>query len=187
MSREAYPALPEFLILRELRVHVRQRSFRTKSRVIITTLLSPAGYAATEIADLFRRRQEAEINLRSIKIVLQMDHPRCKAPHRVRNEFWMHLRAYNLIRRAIALAALQSGVPPWHISFKGTLQTLNHFLPLLGSAMTVEALCQGLVACIAARGVGNRPDRYEPRVRKRRAKQYDLMNKPRANYKKQMI
>jgi hypothetical protein len=34
--------------------------------------------------------------------------------------------------------------------------------------------------------VGDRPDRYEPRVKKRRAKEYDLMNKPRAEYKQQM-
>jgi len=186
MTRKTYAALPEFLMLRELRVHFRQRGFRTKSLVVITTLLSPAGYAATEIADLYRRRWDAELNLRSIKTVLQMDHLRCQTPHRVRNEFWMHLLAYNLIRRAMALAALQSGMPPWHISFKGTLQTLNHFLPQLGSATTVEALCEGLVACIAAHVVGDRPDRYEPRVRKRRPKEYDLMNKPRADYKKQM-
>jgi putative transposase len=186
MSREVYEGLPEFLILRELRVRVRQRGFRTKSLVVITTLLSPAGYAATEIADLFRRRWEAELNLRSLKIVLQMDHLRCKTPHRVRNEFWMHLLAYNLIRHAMALAALQSGVPPWHISFKGTLQTLNHFLPQLGSATTVDALCEELVVCMATHIVGDRPDRYEPRVRKRRPKEYDLMNKPRGDYKKSM-
>ena len=186
MSDEAYAALPAFLILREVRVRVRQRGFRTKSLVVITTLLSPAGYAAAEIADLYRRRWDAELHLRSIKIVLQMDHLRCKTPHRVRNEFWMHLLAYNLIRRAMAVAAQQSGVPPWHISFKGTLQTLNQFLPLFGSATSVTAMCDALVICIAAHAVGNRPDRYEPRVRKRRPKEYDLMNKSRKEYKRQM-
>jgi putative transposase len=186
MSREVYQALPEFLILREVRVHVRRPGFRTKSLVVITTLLSPAGYAASEIADLYRRRWDAELNLRSIKIVLQMDHLRCKTPHRVRNEFWMHLLAYNLIRRAMALAAIQSGAKPWQISFKGALQTLNQFLPLLGFTTSVKATCQALADCIAAHVVANRPDRYEPRVRKRRPKEYDLMNKPRAEYKRQM-
>ena len=32
--------------------------------------------------------------------------------------------------------------------------------------------------------VGNRPDRFEPRVRKRRSKNYKLMSEPRGNYKK---
>lgn len=104
-----------------------------------------------------------------------------------RNSIFMGgTNAFNLIRRAMALAALQSGVPPWHISFKETLQTLNHFLPQLSSATTVGALCEGLVDCVAAHVVGDRPDRYEPRVRMRRPKEYDLMNKPRADYKKQI-
>jgi hypothetical protein len=186
MSREAYQALPEFLILREVRVHVRQHGFRTKSLVVVTTLRSPTEHTAAEIADLYRRRWQAELHLRSLKTVLQMDHLRCKAPHRVRKEFWMHLLAYNLIRRATAIAALQSGVQPWQVSFKGALQTVSHFLPLLGSATSVKAICDALVHCIAAHVVGNRPDRYEPRVKKRRPKEYDLMNKPRDEYKRQM-
>jgi hypothetical protein len=185
MLREDYEALPQFLMLREMRVAVQQRGFRTKSIVVITTLLSPAGYAADEIAELYRRRWQAELHLRSIKIALQMDHLRCKTPHRVRNEFWMHLLAYNLVRRAMALAALRSGAQPWQISFKGAMQTLNQFLPHLGSATSVTAICEALVFCIAAHVVGNRPDRYEPRVRKRRPKEYDLMNKPREEYKRQ--
>jgi hypothetical protein len=186
MTRDAYETLPEFLMLREMRVHVRQRGFRTKNLLVVTTLLSPAGYAADEIAELYRRRWQAEINLRSIKIALQMDHLRCKTPRRVRNEFWIHLLAYNLIRRAMAVAALRSGVKPWQVSFKGALQTLNQFLPQLGTATSVTLLCEALVHCIAAHIVGNRPDRYEPRVRKRRPKEYDLMNKPRADYKRQV-
>jgi hypothetical protein len=186
MSMATYKALPAFLILREVRVRVNRRGFRTKSLMIVTTLLSPTGYAADDIADLYRRRWEAELHLRSLKIVLQMDQLRCKTPHRVRNEFWMHLLAYNLIRRAMALAAMQSGTTPWQISFKGALQTLNQFLPLLGYSPSVETICQTLLACIAANPVGDRPDRFEPRVRKRRPKEYCLMTKSRAEYKSQM-
>jgi len=184
MSCEVYEALPEFLMLREVRVQVKQRGFRTRSLVVVTTLLSPAGYAADEIAELYRRRWQAELNLRSIKIALQMDHLRCKTPHRVRNEIWMHLLAYNLIRRAMAAAAFQSGAKPWQVSFKGALQTLNQFLPQLGCAASVTAICEALVRCIAAHIVGNRPDRYEPRVRKRRPKKCHFMTKPRDEYRR---
>jgi len=186
MSREIYRALPQCLRLRELRVHVKQRGFRTRTLVVVTTLRDPVAYTAGDIGDLYRRRWDAELHLRSLKAVLQMDHLRCKTPHRVRNEFWMHLLAYNLIRRVMAMAALQSGVHPWQVSFKGTLQTLSQFLPLLGSAVGLTETCQAMVNCIAAHVVGNRPDRYEPRVRKRRHTEYDLMNRPRAEYKRQM-
>jgi len=185
MTRETYAALPEFLILREVRVKVKQRGFRSKTLIVVTTLLSPAGFTADEIAELYRRRWQAELHLWSIKIALQMDHLRCKTPHRVRNELWMHLLGYNLVRRAMALAALQTGARPWQVSFKGAMQTLNQFLPQLGSATSVELICDTLVRCIAAHVVGNRPDRYEPRVRKRRPKEYAYMTKTRAEYKRQ--
>jgi hypothetical protein len=186
MTRETYAALPEELTLREVRVHVTQKGFRTKQLVVVTTLLDAEEYPLDEIAELYRRRWQAELNLRSLKTVLQMDHLRCKTPHRVRNEFWMHLLAYNLIRRTMALAAFETGLEPWQVSFKGALQTLHHFLPLFGSSTNVHTLCEAFVRSMAAHIVGDRPDRYEPRVKKRRAKEYDLMNKPRAEYKQQM-
>ena len=56
-----------------------------------------------------------------------MDHLRCKTPHRVRNEFYLHLVAYNLIRQLMAVAAFQAEVEPWTVSFKGALQmTIPH-------------------------------------------------------------
>jgi putative transposase len=186
MTRKTYAALPKQLALREVRVHVTQKGFRTKELVVVTTLLDPMEYPAEEIAELYRRRWHAELNLRSLKTVLQMDHLRCKTPHRVRNEFFVHLVAYNLIRRLMALSAQEKGTQPWQVSFKGALQTVNAFLPILCSNVTPEDWCTALAAAIATHTVGDRPDRYEPRVKKRRAKEYDLMNKPRHEYKRQM-
>ena len=42
-----------------------------------------------------------------------------------------------------------------------------------------------MLAVIASHGIGNRPDRLEPRQRKRRPKPYDLMTKPRSKARKQ--
>jgi hypothetical protein len=77
-----------------------------------------------------------------------------------------------------------SGVCPWQVCFKGTLQSLNNFLPLLGSCMATTEGCESLLACIAAHAVGNRPDRYEPRVIKRPPKKYKRMREPRQDYKR---
>jgi hypothetical protein len=186
MSPEQYASLPDELTLREVRVVVRQKGFRTKELIIVTTLLDAQQYPATEIAILFRRRWQAELNLRSLKIVLQMDHLRCKTPHRVRNEFFMHLVAYNLIRQLLAVAAHQAGVQPWTVSFKGALQTITNLLPLLATKITTADWCAALLNAIATHIIGNRPDRFEPRVKKRRPKPFKLMREPRANYKKRM-
>jgi hypothetical protein len=184
MSAESYAALPTELTLREVRVHVKQKGFRTKLLVVVTTLLDSAATATGEIAELYRRRWQAELHLRSLKIVLQMDHLRSKTPHRVRNEFYMHLLAYNLIRRVMALAAIHAKVPPHEISFKATMQALNNFLPLLAISPSSDAGCQMLIEAIATHRVGNRPDRYEPRRIKRRPKSHDLLQMPRHEYKR---
>jgi len=184
MSQEQYETLPDSLTVREVRVHVEQKGFRTRVLIVVTTLLDPEEIPAAEIATLYRRRWQAELNLRSLKIVLQMDHLRCKTPHRVRNEFYMHLVAYNLIRQMMAVAASKAGVEPWTVSFKGTLQTINNLLPLLSTSVSTAEWCEALLHAIATHAVGDRPDRFEPRLRKRRRKKYMLLREPRENYKR---
>jgi hypothetical protein len=183
-SAEDYAKLPDSFTLREVRVRVTQKGFRTRESIIVTTLLEAEKYLADEIAKLYRRRWQSELKLRSLKVVLQMDHLRCKTPHRVRNEFYMHLVAYNLIRHVMAVAAARAGVEPWTVSFKGTLQTVGKLLPLLATKTSTDDWCDALLDAIATHIVGNRPDRFEPRVKKRRPKPYRKMTKPRQEYKK---
>jgi len=182
MSAAQYSTLPEELTLREIRIHVTHKGMRTQSLLVVTTLLDVEEYTAEEIAKLYRRRWQAELHLRSIKVVLQMDHLRCKTPERVHNEFYMHLVGYNLIRSVMAVAASQSGTSPWEISFKGAVQTLSHFLPLLLANAATEAWCEALCTAVATHVVGDRPDRFEPRRVKRRAKPYKLLQKHRRLY-----
>ena len=104
----------------------------------------------------------------------------------VRKEIWTHLLAYNLIRTVMAQAAAQHGIPPRTISFKGTLQTLQAFHPMIQRATASElaALYQNLFAAMLNHRVGDRPDRYEPRARKRRPKPYPLLMVPRPQARK---
>jgi hypothetical protein len=103
-------------------------------------------------------------------------------PERVRNEFFMHLVGYNLIRSVMAVAAHHSGQSPWEISFKGTLQTLSQFLPVLLANTATEVWCAALLTAVATHAVGDRPDRFEPRRVKRRPKHYKLLQKHRQLY-----
>ena len=182
MSAEQYATLPEELTLREVRIRVVEKGMRTRSLVVVTTLLDPEQYPPEEIALLYPRRWQAELHLKSLKVVLQMDHLRCKTPERVRNEFYMHLLGYNLIRGVMAAAAFQSGRSPWEISFKGTLQTLSQFLPVLLTNAATDAWCEALLTAAATHVVGDRPDRFEPRRVKRRPKPYKLLQKHRRLY-----
>ncbi len=145
--------------------------------------LDDIDYTQQDIAALFRRRWQAELNLRSLKTIMQMEHLRCYKPHRVRNEIRAHMLAYNLIRGVMAEAAIEGDVRPWQISFKATLTTVSDMLPVLGAISNANELCDVLIRCCLQHAVGNRPDRYEPRVLKRRPKNYKLMQKPRGDYK----
>ena len=184
IDRETYDTLPEFLMIRECRVQVEQPGFRVKILIVATTLLDADEFTKDDLAQLYRARWNAELDLRSLKQTLQMDILRCKTPELVRKELWTHILAYNLIRTIAAQAATKHGIEPRTISFKGVVQTLEAFQPVISlqgehSSAIRMSLYEHLLKAIVNHRVADRPDRYEPRRRKRRPKPYDRLMKPR--------
>jgi hypothetical protein len=187
---KTYKSLPESITVREARIRVAQPGFRTKVMVVVTTLLDPSQTTKEDLAALYRARWNNELDLRSIKSTMQMGELRCKTPELVRKEIWTHILAYNLIRTIMAQAAARHGVLPRSISFKGSLQTLEAFQPLIGfqGARNTHRLrlYQHLLDAIVTHRVADRPDRYEPRLKKHRRNNYDYLTKPRAEMKRNM-
>jgi len=191
LDREEYHALPDFVTVRETRVRVLQPGFRTREIVVVTTLLDPKQTTKEDLAALYRARWHNELDLRSLKSAMQMGELRCKTPELVRKEVWAHILAYNLLRTVMAQAAARHGVAPRTISLTGAMQTLEAFQPLLefGAAQDAASrlrLYHDLLDAIATHRVGDRPDRYEPRLKKRRRNNYDWLTKPRAEMKRKM-
>jgi hypothetical protein len=186
MSAAEYDHYPETIAVRQLRVRVPQPTSRRRTFVVVTTLLNPRAYAKADLAELYRQRWHAELDLRSLKDVLHLDVLRGQTPAMVHKELWAHLLAYNLIRATMAQAAQVHGCEPRTLSFKGALQTLRAFaLPLLlCPAKQVAALVRRVWVAIADQRVGNRPHRVEPRARKRRPKPYKNLTRPRAQARK---
>jgi hypothetical protein len=186
MSREEFAALPRVLLMREIKVRVDKRGFRTRVFVVVTTLLDPEAYPHRELAGLYRARWHAELDIRSIKQTLKMDVLRCKTPAMVRKEIWGHFLVYNLIRGVMAEAASRHGLLPRELSFQGARQTVASFRAELGrtNGELVVVLRGEVLRAIASHRVGNRPDRVEPRVVKRRPKAYPRMQESRQRFKK---
>ena len=120
-----------------------------------------------------------------------MDVLRCKTPELVHKEIWTHLLAYNLIRAVMAQAASRHDLPPRDISFKGTIQTLEAFQPLISfqchkGAPFRQQVYEQLLEAVASHRVADRPDRFEPRQRKRRPRKAEQMTKPRRELKRLM-
>jgi len=186
LDEATYARLPNTLTLRELRVQAPTNKCRSRVITAVTTLLDADTFPKLAIAELYRLRWHAELDLRALKQTLQMDVLRGKTPAMVQKELWAHLLVYNLIRKVMAQAAQEHGVPPRTLSFKGALQTLNAFaLPLLTCDPTRLAdVVRELLAAIVRHRVGDRPGRLEPRARKRRPKPYPLLTLPRADARK---
>lgn len=182
LSPQDFALLPESIQVRVVRYTIAHPGFRTKTVTLATTLLDSA-ISAADLADLYFRRWGVELHFREIKIHLNMDVLRCKSPDMIERELRMHFIAYNLIRCLMQKAALTHDVDLGRVSFKGALDALRQFANALTGTedkpRTVSAIVDEMLFAIARDLVPLRPDRTEPRVRKRRPKNYRLMTKPR--------
>jgi hypothetical protein len=187
-SKAEWESLPKEMEMREVRVTVRRPGYRTRTVVVVTTLIDGETYSSEDITDLFAQRWHCELDLRSIKRALGMHQLRCKTPEMVRKELWVHLLAYNLIRVRMAQAAAMSGLSPRTLSFTAAKILINNFAPHLNRARGADHLRleAELLEAIAGCKVGGRPGRKEPRAVKKREKKYSYLTKPRTEARKQL-
>jgi putative transposase len=189
MTAEEYATIPETLTVREVRVTVTQPGFRPEALVVVTTLLDAARYGKEDIGELYRERWQVELDIRSLKVGLQMEYLRCLTPFMVDKEVWANVLSYNLLRKVGAQAALLHNRHPREISFTATKQAVEgSWQPLSAAeAATQLALGQYLLKELSKQRVGDRPDRCEPRAVKRRPKKQALLTKPRAEAKAELL
>jgi Transposase DDE domain len=172
MTAEQYAQLPDTILVRELRYTIREPGRRTRVVTLVTTLLDPERYPAKELAKLYGLRWRVETNLRHLKQTLGLDVLRCTTVEGVLKELTVFVLIYNLVRRVMCEAACRQDVEPDRISFIDAWRWLRHARP-------DDALPDLLVN-------PERPGRYEPRVRKRRPKEFPLMKRPREVLRKEM-
>jgi hypothetical protein len=172
LTTEAFVALPASIVVRELRFAIAVPGMRTNEVTLVTTLLDPSRYPAEELAQLYFDRWQVEVNLRHLKQTLHLDVLRSKTIDGVHKELCMIALAYNLVRLVMYEAARRQEVLPDRISFIDALRWLSNARP-------GEALRKLKVHRVR--------HRCEPRVRKRRPKQYPLMNRPRAELRNALL
>lgn len=170
MSEEQFAALPASMTVRELRYTIHEKGFRPRQITLVTTLLDAQRYALPDLASLYQRRWEIETNFGHLKTTMKMDVLKCKTVDGVLRELQVFALIYNMVRQVMLAAASRQGVDVRRISFIDALRWLQSASPSDGlPKLVVNPL---------------RASRMEPRVRKRRPKQYPLMTKPRNQLKK---
>lgn len=172
MSAEEFAALPEKLIVRELRFRTKIKGCRTREIMLLTTLIDPERYPDTELIALYRTRWGVETNFAHLKTTMQMDVLRCQTVDGVLKELHVFALVYNLTRLVMLSAARTQRVPVARVSFVAALRWLA--CPTPHGTPVVLPL------------IPLRPNRYEPRVRKRRPKEYSLMKVPRCKLRQQL-
>jgi putative transposase len=207
MTAEEYAAMPEQLVVRELRVRVTAKGCRTKALVLVTTLLDAEEFPYDDIGDLYHYRWHAELDLRSLKQTLGMDQLRCTAPELVERELWMHVLSYNLVRKVMAQAALWAKEhrprrrrrpgpsmegkdwTPREFSFTCAVEQVLSWWHenTTGAAEARAARYEALLSAVSRKRVGQRPGRCEPRAVKRRPKEYDRLMEPRARARARLL
>ena len=166
ITRDQWEQLPKSIIVRELRRTVIRPGLGKIVITIVTTLLDPKAYPAGELLDLRLRRWDVETDLAHLKTTMKLDVLRCKSEAGVRKELAVFCLVYNLVRVVMLEAARRQEVAVSRISFADAYKWLRHARP--GDVLPALIVNP------------HRPGRVEPRCIKRRKKEYDLLNKPRA-------
>jgi len=187
IDKDEWRSMPDWLTVREITFCVPIPGFRTEEITLVTSLLDPKAFPKQAFVELYRRRWLAELFLRDIKTTMGMDVLRCKSPDMIHKELAMHVIAYNLMRALMLEAATAHGMSVYRISFKGALATVRQWAPIMGAAqldeLARERMMERLLRCLAFDPLPDRPNRTEPRARKRRPKNYQLLTQPRDVFK----
>lgn len=173
MSEQEFAELPATLIVRELRFRTKTKGCRTCEITLVTTLLDAAEYPADELIALYRTRWGIETNFGHLKTTMGMDVLHCQTVAGVLKELHMYALVYNLVRLVMLASASEQCVPSQRVSFVAALRWLAAPTPC--GALLILPLNPA------------RPNRYEPRVRKRRPKPYSLMNRPRCQLRQRLV
>src|SRR6516165_1053347 len=110
MTEAEYRALPESIVVRELRYRIEVPGFRTQEVTLVTTLWDAELYSAAALAELYGTRWRVEEHLKSLKQTMKMDVLKCMTVDGVLKELTMYAVAYNLVRVTMCAAAGRQGV-----------------------------------------------------------------------------
>ena len=173
LTREALAALPETIVLREVRYDISTPGFRPRQITQVTTLLDAASYCVADLAELYRQRWQVETALAQLKTTMRMDVLHCKTVPGVLKELTVFAIVYNLVRMVMCQSARLQHLGVERISCLDALRWRG--APSSGIPLGVLII------------IPIRPHRVEPRVKKRRPKRFPLMVKPRQALRQQWV
>jgi hypothetical protein len=187
LASELYAKLPETMLVREVRYIINIKGFRTQKVTLVTTLLDHHIYTYELLAELYGLRWQVEIDLRHLKTTMQMEHIQSKTPEMVRKEFYVHLLAYNLIRATLWEAGIKHNVQPLRLSYKGAIQHVLNFVPILAMMKDRDTIYGVMLTIISQGKLLDRPCRVEPRMVRSKKRSFPRLTRPRQEIRQKLV
>jgi hypothetical protein len=172
LTPKEYAALPAELTVRELRYRVDVPGFRVREVTLVTTLLDADAFPPGELQKLYAWRWRIETNFRHLKTTMGLEALKCKTVDGVHKELATFALVYNMVRMVMHTAARHHELPVDRISFVDAQRWLAS-----GGLIPLEELVIN----------PDRPNRIEPRMLKRRQKNYRRMTRPREDISKYIM
>lgn len=174
MTQKQYDALSAFVDVRVVKHYVEQKGYRTRIIFIATTLMDEETWPDWLLAEIYRRRWEIEVCFDHLKTTMNMNVLKCKSVDGVLKELAVFLLVYNRVRLAMVQTAARQGANVMRVSLVDTTRHLQ--VSMIGLPGVEKIIVNPW-----------RPGRHQPRVRRRRPKEFPMMTKPRNELKKALF
>jgi len=157
-DRNRHPEIPSDAKLEGRMIVVTRKGFR-ESLYLFTTLTDEA----ENILALYAKRWNLELDLRTLKGTLRLEHLHGKTRAAVEKELLIAVLAYGLVRAFMAVAARKAGLHPRRLSFTRAYGLLNAMISQLCSNDTEQSQ-QAYERMIDYIGKAKLPNRGKPRA-----------------------
>ena len=160
-ERKSHPELPDDAVVRGrlLVTMVRPDNGTDPFLLVLFTTLTAAEASREDLLQLYGKRWNIELDLRTLKTTLQLEQLTCISPDMAAKEIHAAMITYNLVRAAMCAAAKKSGIAPRRYSFARVRDIVEHFLPFIAAAKTPEearALTEKMMYCVEQKKLRNR-------------------------------
>ena len=161
-------------------VFVHRNGFRR--RRLLTSLLDPILYPASELARLYHIRWDIETFYRDFKHTLAATSWHCQSPTTFHQEILVHMIALCLIRIAMLEASGFANLSVAQLSFARALTETRLFFKILVSTTDADrwpSIWRAFVLCCSRHRVHSKPGRQFPRDRQEYRRKNRGLEKPR--------
>jgi hypothetical protein len=132
-DRRSHPQLPADACVSG-RLIVRQVQPSNGTEPFLLALFTTLEDPPEPVAELYGKRWNIEVDLRSLKGTLRLEELTCTSTAMVAKEIDVAMLAYNLVRAVICLTARKAGLEPRVFSFTQVKNVLAAFLPGIAAA-----------------------------------------------------